>query len=140
MKKFLRTAASALAAFSLLFLLTACEAEELGTPKDISRPYAGMYRCETITIGGSDMKDRFDDLSLELRQDGIFQISYCTAEGSEGSYRGTYSIDSEKKEITFSSKQGTRQKAFTFPYEKGTVRIDYNLFGNLLHAEFRMPS
>ncbi len=140
MKKFFGTIATLLAV-CFLFCLAACErAEDMSSLKDISHPYAGMYKCEKISIGGRDLTDRFQKLSLELKGDGNFLISYLTAEGSEGGYGGTYQIDEERKEITFSGKEGARQRAFTFPYEKGAVRIDYNLFGNLLHAEFRMPS
>ena len=140
MKKFVHgLILSVLCLMSLLFL-TACETEELGSLKDVSRPYAGLYQCEKITLGGRDMTEKFEKLSLELKQDGQFELSYLTAEGNEGGYRGNYEIDSEEKEITFSARQGTRQRSFSFPYEKGAVRIDYNLFGTLLHAEFKMPT
>ncbi len=140
MKKFVHGLILSILCLMSLFFMTACETEELGSLKEVTRPYAGFYQCETITLGGRDMTDKFETLTLELRQDGQFVVSYLTAEGNEGSYRGNYEIDIEEKEITFSAKQGTRQKAFSFPYEKGAVRIDYNLFGTLLHAEFKMPT
>lgn len=139
MKKFIFRAAMAVCFLAALFCLSACEAEDLGSLKDISRPYTGMYQCETITIGGRDMTEKFEELSLELKGNGTFEISYLTADGNEGAYGGTYAVDEEKGEITFSAKQGARSRAFTFPYEKGSVRMDYNLFGSLLHAEFKQP-
>ncbi len=133
-------ALSCLLAVSLLFCLAACQkAEDLSSLKDISRPYTGIYRCEKITVGGMDLTGKFEKLSLELKGNGNFVISYQTAEGNEGGYGGNYRIDEKKKEIVFSAKEGKREQSFAFPYEKGTVRIDYNLFGNLLHAVFRMP-
>ena len=129
MKKFVHGLILSILCLMSLLLLTACETEELGSLKDVSRPYAGLYQCEKITLGGRDMTEKFEKLSLELKQDGQFELSYRTAEGN-----------SEKNEITFSAKQGTRQRSFSFPYEKGAVRIDYNLFGTLLHAEFKMPT
>ncbi len=118
-------------------LLCACDAEEMGPLKDVSRPYTGVYACETLTLGGKDMTEKFEKLTLELKQDGTFTLSYVTATGGEGSYGGRYAIDTEKGEITFSADRV--RGAYTFPYEKGVVRIDRNLYGYLLHAEFRMP-
>lgn len=128
------------AAFLLCVLfLTACEAEKMSSLKDVTRPYAGLYQCEKIMLGDRDLTERFDHIYLELKQDGEFELSYETAEGIAASYEGNYGVDSEAGTITLSAKQGTRTRAFTFPYEKGAIVIDYNLFGTLLYAEFRMP-
>ncbi len=136
MKKFVcGTIVAILAAAAVL--LCACDAEQMGQLKDVSRPYTGVYACETLTLGGRDMKAKFEKLTLELEQDGSFTLSYVTAAGGEGSYRGRYVIDTEKGEISFSDERA--RMACAFPYEKGVVRIDRNLYGYLLHAEFKMP-
>ncbi len=130
------------AAFLLLaaaLSFTACDAEEMGTLGDLTRPYAGFYECEEIALGGEDMTEKFEKLSLELRHDGSYALSYRMTDGNEGGYTGSYSIDEEKGRITFTGKQGTRSSSFSFPYEKGAIRMEYNLFGTLLHADFRMP-
>lgn len=119
--------------------LTACDAEEMGTLSDLTRPYAGFYECEEISLGGRDMTEDFEKISLELRHDGSYAFSYRTAEGNEGEYTGSYSVDAEGGRITFTGKQGARSSSFSFPYEKGAIRMEYNLFGTLLHANFRMP-
>ncbi len=136
MKKFVRIAVLLVSLLSL-FCLAACETEEMGTLKDISRPYAGVYECEKISLGGKDMTEKFQKFSIELKQDGSFEATYRTA-GREGGYGGTYAVDSEKGEITFSAKERGDGKSFTFPYEKGKIVIDYNLFGHLLYAEFTL--
>ncbi len=131
-----------LAAFLLLaaaLSLTACDAEEMGTLSDLTRPYTGFYECEEIALGGKDMTEEFEKLSLELRHDGSYALSYRTVDGNEGGYTGNYSVDPEKGRITFTGKQGMRTASFSFPYEKGAIRMDYNLFGTMLHANFRMP-
>lgn len=133
-------------AFSLLIVLCAllvfvgCDAEDMGSLKDVTRPYTGIYECEELSVGGKDLREKFEKITLELKPDGTFTAAYSTAEGSGASIDGAYTLDTEKGEITLSAKQGARSRAFTFPYEKGTIRIERNLFGRLLHAEFRMPS
>lgn len=128
-------------AFSAVILLfcAGCDAKEPGPLKDVSRPYTGIYDCERLSLGDKDMTDKFEKFSLELMRDGAFKASFETKEGNVGSYDGVYTVDTERGEITLSSKQGMRTKSFTFPYEKGRILIDYNLFGALLHAEFKMP-
>lgn len=140
MKKFAQAVFLTFSAIMLLIFLVGCDtAGEMGSLKDISKPYTGMYECENLSIGGRDMTDKFESVTLELKGDGRFEVFYRTTAGREGGYEGEYTLDEERKEITFSSMKGARQKSFTFPYEKGTVCIDYNLMGSLLHAEFRMP-
>lgn len=140
MKKFVQTVFFTVCALMLLFVLAGCKSVgEMGNLKDVSKPYTGIYECEKLSLGGKDMTDAFEKVTLELKGDGSFEIFYRTAAGGEGGYEGGYTLDETGGEITFSAMKGARQKSFTFPYEKGAVHIDYNLFGNLLHAEFRMP-
>lgn len=124
---------------ALVALLAGCDAQELGSLSDLSRPYAGVYKCEKITIGGKDMSETFSVFELELEGDGAFELRYETSWGGEGSYEGQYSVSEDKGEITFVAKRGARSEGYTFRMEKGAVLIDYNFLGRLLHAEFRMP-
>ena len=139
MKKFAFALVFAICILSASFLVGCDKAGEMGSLKDISKPYTGLYECKTLSIGGRDMTDTFESVTLELKGDGSYEIFYRTTTGKEGGYEGEYTLDEERKEITFSARKGARQQSFTFPYEKGAVYIDYNLMGSLLHAEFRMP-
>ena len=136
MKKFAQALCLAMFSVFFLFCLAACDAENMGSLKDISRPYAGMYVCKELSLGGRDMRGDFEEITLELKQDGSFVLLYETKEGNRGGYNGTYGLDSEKGEISLTARQGKRDKSFTFPYRNGTIYIDYNLFGTLLHASF----
>lgn len=122
----------------LTLLLAGCRAENLSTLKEISKPYVGVYACEEITLGGRDLKEKVEELTLELKGDGTFELSYRTAAGSEGGFAGNYTLDQERGEISLSSAQG-RSGPHVFRYEKGAVLIDHNLYGELLHAKFSMP-
>lgn len=137
MKRFSRSVCIPL--FALLLLPAGCGTKELGPLKDVSRPYAGVYACEELLVGGNDLLGEFETLSLELGQDGGFVASYETKEGTKGSMSGGYTVDTERGEIAFTPKQGTRKGTIAFPYEEGRVLIDYDLGGALLHAEFALP-
>ena len=125
--------------FVSLFVLCACNTEDMGSLSDLSKPYAGQYECTTLTLGGEDQTKRFEYIRLELDSKGSFRLSYRTTEGSEGSYGGTYEMDTETNEITFTAKTPLRSVSRKFPVEKGKICIDLNFQGRLLHAEFGMP-
>ncbi len=119
-------------------LFTACDAERMSSLKDVTRPYAGVFECEKISLGGEDLTEKFERLTLTLKENGEYALSYRTVEGNEGGYGGGYTVDAEKHTITLTA--GKEKRAFTFPYEKGRILIDQNLGGTLLHAEFCPPS
>lgn len=124
--------------FTLLFFC-ACDVEQdMGSLPELSKPYAGMYECNSLTLGGKDMLPRFDYVRLELKGSGEYLLSYRTAEGAEGGYQGNYVVDPERQEISLIAKTGARKQSFVFPMEKGIISVNYNLYGNLLHAELKI--
>lgn len=120
--------------FPVVFLLCACEVQELTSLKEISRPYEGVYECETLTIGGREAKDHFELIRLELKRDGTFRLFYQTAEGAEGGYDGTYEANEEG--VTFTGRSGAFRPTFTFPFEEGKIVITYLLGDELLYCVF----
>lgn len=127
------------AVLPLVLLLCACDVSRMGSLTDISRPYAGAYECEELSLGGRDMLGSFDYIRLELDGNGAFALSYKTALGGAGGYGGEYSVDSEQKTITFSASAAQRTVKRTFPLEEGAICMDMQLRGTLVHAVFRMP-
>ena len=125
--------------FPSLFLLSACNVSEMSTLADLSKPYTGFYECESISYGGDDMTDRFEYIRLELAYGGEFELSYRGKEGGEGSYGGTYEVDTEAGEITLQMQYGPVSKSFTFLMESGSIFVDLPVHGKLLHAEFTAP-
>ena len=123
-----------------LFMLCACEkVENMGSLPDLSKPYAGEYTLKKLMLGGQDYTENFESVKLTLNPDGKFTLTYKEKEGQSGSYAGEYEVSTEKQEITLSSKSGLRSVKRTFPMEKGSILIDLNLGGKLLHAEFAFP-
>lgn len=127
-----------LCAFFGLFgalLLSGCAVDEMTTLKDVSRPYAGEYKCKRLMLGGEDMLERFSFIKLDLDYFGQFTLSFADPAGGEGEYGGAYRIDEGR--ITLKSAAGGEEKTFVFPYEKGAVRMELLLGNELLYAEFR---
>lgn len=117
--------------------LCSCEVAEMGTLPELSKPYLGVYRCESISLGGEDMTEKFQSIELELGYNGSFSLSYKDERGRKGEYHGSYETDGE--EITFTALRGIKNTSFTFPMEKGKIYVDYPLGPKLLHAVFAMP-
>ena len=125
---------------SALFLLCACEkVEDMGSLQDFSKPYVGEYVCRKLSVGGEDFTERFDYVKLNLSYGGEYKLFYRDIEGMSGEYSGKYSVSPKEQEITLSSQAGLRTVTRTFPMKNGTICIDLNLEGKLLHAEFAFP-
>lgn len=115
-------------------IFSGCKVEEMSTLRDISRPYAGEYKCRKLTLGGQDLLGRFDYLKLNLNYFGKFRLTYAEVSAGEGEYSGTY--EAREEEIAFCASAGGEKKRYVFPYESGTVRVELLLGEKLLYAEF----
>ena len=62
--------------FVCAVLLCGCDTREMSTLPDLSKPYAGMYECTELTLGGEDALGRFDFVRLELKGDETFALNY----------------------------------------------------------------
>ena len=111
----------------------------MGSLSDLSQPYTGIYECEKLTLGGDDVSTKFEYVRLELAYGDAFTLEYRTAEGGEGSYGGTYKMDPQKGELTLSANTVLKTVSHKFPVKNGTILVDLNFGGKLLHAEFKMP-
>ncbi len=138
MRKFFLAVCTLVALLAVALSFSACDAEELGSLEDLSKPYAGFYECEKLTLAGEDKSAAFDFVRLELGYGGEFNISYRTKKGNAGTLGGEYDADPEKEEITFRVKQGLRSVSRTFPFENGVIRVEESVLGKLLYAEFKM--
>lgn len=122
-----------------LFLLCGCNVSRMSTLPELSKPYAGLYECEKVTLGGEDFTDRFEYLRLELSYGGEFRLSYRGKEGGEGQYGGTYRMNAEGDAITFTGKTGLRSVSRTFPVKNGAILVELTFGRKLFYAEFKMP-
>ncbi len=118
-----------------LLLFTACDLQEMSSLKDISRPYEGEYQCETLTLDGEEMIDRFEYIRLSLEEDK-FTLRARDEHGLNYSYQGNYRYDDNR--FTFTGKFGIRELSREFPYKNGVLFLDLPFGGKLLHAEFSL--
>ncbi|MDE5897383.1 MAG: hypothetical protein K2H43_06190 [Clostridia bacterium] len=123
----------------VLLALCGCSVQEMSTLPELSKPYLGIYECETLRIGDTDFCDRFEYLNVELKYSGDFVLSYRGTDGNQTELSGKYKADPEAGEITFSARTGLRNSSFTFPLQEGKITVDYNFGGKLLHAVFASP-
>ncbi len=125
----------------LLFLavgsLSACDVSEMSSLPELSRPYAGEYRCESLRLGGADLTETCE-IVLALDYDGGFELRYKLREGGEGSFCGTYAADLERGEITLTARRGGRSLSRTYPFDHGSIRMDGNFLGRQFWADLRL--
>ncbi len=115
-----------------------CDVSGMSTLPELSKPYAAVYRCIVCKLGEKDLLENFERLSIDLQPDDTFELSYRTVKGEEGTRTGTYVMDVEREEISFTVKSGKRERTRTFPVKKGTIFVDANIMGKLFHAEFSL--
>ncbi len=96
---------------------------------ELSRPYVGEYRCETLRWGDRDLLEE-GDLRLSLFYDGSFSL--FLAGGTPASLTGEYAVSPSGEEITFFAKGDER----TFPVEEGDLLVRFPVAGKLLYARF----
>ena len=107
-------------------VLAGCDVEKMGSLRSLSRPYAGVYRCESLLLAGRDYAEEYP-LTLELAYGGDFTLTMAGRE-----LRGKYTADCERGELTLTAEGRTR----TYRYEEGEVLVTEDLGGHLLAARF----
>lgn len=129
---------AALAVLLCAALLTGCAGGNIGEMSSLyefSRPYAGEYECETLTLAGEDMLSSFEYVRLALSYGGQARFFWRSAQGGEGEYTLDYLADVQEGRIAFCAR--TRgAAAHAFPLEKGSVRLGISLGGRYLYAVF----
>ena len=122
-----------------LLFCSGCSVDEMSTLPDISKPYTGVYECQSLTLGGQDYSEKFDKLYLNLKYDGTYTLVWRGVNGEKGETTGQYKVDCEAEEITLYGYSRLHARSYTFPMQKGVIAIRYNVGGKLLNAEFAMP-
>lgn len=120
-------------------LCSGCHAEKMSSLKDISRPYAGEYRCKKLLLGGEDLLGNFDYLKLQLDGSGTYRLFYA-GDGGEGEQTGEYDLSPEEGTVTLRARSGNGEKTYVFPYRKGKISLGLQFREKFLYAEFSMAS
>ncbi len=99
-KKLLLFAAICAAAFSLLAVLPACDADPNGDIKSITKPYIAEYVCTEAKFGEEDLLEKYDYIKLTLLDGKQMELSYKPKDGDKKSYVCDYEVDEKTRELT----------------------------------------
>ncbi len=132
MKSIKLRCATTLVALTALF--SAPNVLQLGTLKQLTTPYVGYYRCETLRIGSHELlKD--DDVRLQLGDDGQMTLTWENAFGKKKSMSFPYEYNEETGVLTLIVKDGG-EKRWNIPFDDGEIIISETLNGKAFFAKF----
>ena len=114
-----------------------CDVKEMSSLSDLTKPYAGLYECKTLRLGGKECKEDFKKLCIELKSDGTYEFYYKDLNGEQKRETGEYAADGGAAKIVFTPKEQKYPR--TYALRKGVIYIDHVYGGKHLHAEFSMP-
>ena len=120
--------------FAGLLALLAVTAKPEPSLKDITKPYLGEYECQSARLGDTEYLDGFQNLILELKEDGVFFIRYQTKQGKRGEAQGEYAYDAVRKQITLSYEGGYTK---SYPLIDGALHISFPVCGKMMIISFR---
>ena len=111
-------------------ILNGCNFDESDSLYNFEKPYAGIYKCESINLGGKEISDDFSSYTLELKASGEMIEKYKKTDNDI--------IYSEKAKYTINgNKILTDKKDSTIIYEKGKIFIFYDINGTAFIAKFK---
>ncbi len=84
----------------LLLILPACEMDASGSVKSLTKPYIGEYECVEARLGETDLLEKYEFIKITLIDDKKMEIGFKPKNGSQRSFEGEYTVDSETREFT----------------------------------------
>ena len=115
-------------------LISAPNVLKLGTLKEISTPYVGVYRCEILRVAGIEFP--CEDVRLELGSDGELTLYWKSLFGKEQNKVCPYSYNQEKGELTVTYLDGKDERIFKIPMKNGEIVASETLSGKAFFAKF----
>ena len=71
-----------------------------GSVKSLTKPYIGEYECVEARLGETDLLEKYEFIKITLIDDKKMEIGFKPKNGSQRSFEGEYSVDSETREFT----------------------------------------
>lgn len=102
------------------------------TIKEITKPYLGVYECKEARLGNEDYLQRFEDITLELKGDGEFILTFQEKGGKIRREKGKYTYDEKRGVVTLDGGSMKRE----FPLKNGELRFQLSLGGKWLSVLF----
>lgn len=134
MKSFRLKSAAFIGAVLLGFTLP--KVSSLGGLKAVSAPYAGCYKCTTLTLDGKDLLAYFSSVCLEIEGGGEMVVSYKDKAGNRGEKKLSYEYEEGSDQLTVIYQDGDREIKKSAGFKKGEITFTHQLDGKLLLAIF----
>ena len=110
-----------------------------GSLEEITKPYMGVYECESLYFGGEDKKDIFEYFRIELKSKGELLLSYKLKKGRVEQIPLSYEYDFEEKTLRVYGQWGIMKVDKKFPVNKGEIAVSMNILGKLAVLKFSRP-
>ncbi|MBE5752571.1 MAG: hypothetical protein E7343_00695 [Clostridiales bacterium] len=136
MKKAKKILKSSILVGALSLLLSANGWSKDGSLTEISRPYLGEYKCESLYFNGEDKLGDFEYFKLEIRSGGEMKLLFKEKDKKEKCVDLTYEYDETKKEFTVKSQFGVFKKEEKVPFENGKLTALLRLGGKQVVIKF----
>ncbi len=119
----------------LAALMTLVPTWKSGSLKEITKPYLGVYECESATWGQREYLDEFSYIRLELLPKNEFTLSYELKTGKSGKEQGKYEVDEERKTLilTLNKKEEYKRE---FPLKNGSIVFTLPIASQTLVMKF----
>ena len=67
--------------------------------KELTLPYINTYECIRATLGGQDLLDDFEYLTITLEDSNSLEVSFKKKDGRRHSYSCNYTVDEQSGEL-----------------------------------------
>ena len=98
----------------LLTLLPACDAQNAGSLKSITRPYIAQYECIEAKFGEENYLEKFDYIKLTLKDKENMEICYKLKNSERTIVKSKQSTIIENGKFTISKSIGGKQLVMKF--------------------------
>ena len=102
---------------------------------DVTKPYLGEYECEYARLGDKEFSDGFEFVTLELKRDGTYLLSFKQKDGEKHTETGAYQYDAKRNLLCISPRDKSALKK-EFPLIDGVLTISAQIGNQQLIVRF----
>ena len=107
-----------------------------GTLTDITKPYLGVYECQSAQYNGKDFLEDFSYIRLELEKDECFTIYFQEKDRKQRKAKGKYHYNTQRETITMYTQDFASIKR-EFPLQKGVLLVEFPIGGKTAFLKFK---
>lgn len=128
------TLKSSLAAGIASFLLCFTNIKD-SSLSDVTKPYLGEYECNYARLGDKEFLEGFSFVTLELKKDGTYLLSFQSKDGDKRTETGEYEYDGKRQTLRFSPRDKSALKK-EFPLIDGVLTVSAQIGKQQLIVRF----